>query len=555
MRDAGIPIKEIIARLGVSRGTVKKDIAHNKWLAERALEEYILNSIAGRSHRATYYHSRALELIDDQARGMTSHQMATHGEAADKSLDKMMGVGSADAIAPLGVVAPTLPDLMGTFHLPGIFGDGETRPYTMPRSRYWKGDPYPKQLMALAALSRGDVTRMLYGGAAGGGKSELACMLAVQYVDHPAAADWNVLLVAASWDQHKAGALPRLEDALADDIASGLVHYNRQDRDFRFKSGARIRFAIYPPDGNMHKKFGGSEYACICVDEAGELPAEALEYLPTRLGRKDTVLPNAYLLTSNPLGQSFLHLFETYYDAPQGMQSYYLSARVEDNPSIPQAYIDALDELAEPQRTQLRLGLWTVTGAGVLWPPEVIKRARAAYAEDPPALADMRSVCIGVDPSGSVKSSSSECGIVVAGRDARTGRIVVLDDWSERLEVSKWPDRIAELARQYVTVDVVFESNFGGRLGPQIVKNAGQGQYLQVHSIHTDRGKYERAAPVGVLYARGEVAHADGLDILERHMSSFTPESVKRTDRIDAAVYAILFVDGTLDQLGKVEVI
>lgn len=413
-------------------------------------------------------------------------------------------------------------------------------------NKFWPYSPHPKQAKALALFGSGRVNRMLYGGAAGGGKSELAVMLALWGVDYP---DWNVLMVAASWDQHKQGGLLRTETYLANEIAAGRVRHNRGDNTFKFASGAQIKFAIMPPDGRMHKKFGSSEYTCICVDEAGELPQEALEYFPERLGRQETGLPTCYLLTSNPIGISFLYLFERYYDAPQAQTSYYLPATIDDNPTIPQSYIDTLEAQPEPRRSQMRYGLWTVTGDGVLWTPELIARARL---DDAPALEDMRDICVSVDPSGGISKSGSECGIVVAGRHTGTGEIVVLADWSERLPVTEWPVRIAEVARQHETTRIVFERNFGGMLGPGLLRNAGVG-YMYVVSVHTDKGKYERAAPVGILYAANQVRHAPGLDTLERHMASFTPESVKRTDRIDAMVYAVLDVDGGLGKIGSVD--
>lgn len=420
---------------------------------------------------------------------------------------------------------------------------GELQP-----SPYWPGPPHPKQQKALALFASGAVERVLYGGAAGGGKSELALMLATQHFSHP---DWNVLMIASTWDQHRAGALGRLEDRLADDIDAGIIRHNRMHNTFRHKNGGMITFAIYPPDGRLHRKFGSSEYRCICIDEAGEIPTPGLQYFPTRLGRTDSPLPTCYLLTSNPMGESFLHLFETYYDAPQYPLSYYLPASLDDNPSISEAYIKNLESMPEPQRSQLRYGLWTVTGEGVLWTPETLKACRLPQM---PCLTDMLDVCVSVDPSGGVQESGSECGIVVAGRHAVTGKIVVLADWSERLPVTQWPDRIAELARQYKTSRVVFERNFGGLLGPAMLRNAGEFG-LYVVSVHTDRGKYERALPVSILYANGEVNHAPGLETLERHMSSFTPESIKRTDRIDAMVYAVLDVDGELGKVGSVEVL
>lgn len=424
--------------------------------------------------------------------------------------------------------------------------------FSLPRSRYWVGDPHPKQERALALFGLRRVNRMLYGGALGGGKTELAIMLALQYFEYPG---WRVLIVAKSIGQHERNAMGRLKSLLAAAIKRRDVTF----KNFTFthrRSGATIECGIIPQGKTAEDRFIGSEYTCIIVDEAGLFNDVDLKYLPTRLGRlnpPDPNMPNnCYLLTANPAGPAFLHLYETYYDAPQTARSYYLPARMADNPTLPPDYADQFDILPPAQREALMNGSWTATGAGVLWSPEIIKRARL---DEAPALTDIISISVAVDPAGSAESSSSEWGIVVAGRHKRSGDIVVLADWSETLHVADAVDRIAQIARQYYTRRVVFERNFGGMLGPALLRNAGA-HGLYVVSVHADRGKYARAMPVGVLYAEGQVKHAPGLTTLERHMSAFTPESQKQqSDHIDAMVYAVLDVDDELGKVGSVEVI
>ena len=423
--------------------------------------------------------------------------------------------------------------------------------YELPSSRFWVGMPHPKQERALAMFGTKLVSRMLYGGAAGGGKTELAIMLALQYVDYPG---WNVLILAKSIGQHERNILGRLKSRLAADIRAGRVSYKNYTFTFA-ASRATIECGIIRAGETAEARYAGSEYTCIIVDEAGHFNDIDLKYLPARLGRTNPPDPNmpnnCYLLTANPTGPAFLHLYETYYASAQTPTSYYLPARIADNPTLPPDYADQFDILPPAQRDALLNGDWTAVGAGVLWTPDTIMSARLNKTPDKWLMED---VVIGVDPAASAASSSSEWGIVVAGRHSDTGQIIVLEDHSANMQVESAMAIISQLAEDWLTHRIVFERNMGGLIGPALLRNVGE-HGLFIHSVHTHRGKYERAMPVGLLYSSGQVAHAPGLDTLERHMASFTPESVKRADRIDAMVYAIMDVDGDLGKLGSVEVI
>jgi phage terminase large subunit-like protein len=58
-------------------------------------------------------------------------------------------------------------------------------------------------------------------------------------------------------------------------------------------------------------------------------------------------------------------------------------------------------------------------------------------------------------------------------------------------------------------------------------------------AVHASRGKAVRAAPVAQLYEQGRVSHCDVYPELEEELTSWTPESGRSPNRLDALVWAI----------------
>ena len=422
----------------------------------------------------------------------------------------------------------------------------------MPTSPYWNGLPTPKQAQGLALINArpgdGGASQILYGGAVGGGKSEFITQAALQWAHHPS---WSVLIVGPNLKQlrRRGSLMQRILERVAPARAAGLVQFNGAERILRFPEGATIEFGIMPTSGvgALQTDFGSSEYSAICIDEAGQFPEEALRFFPERFGRTaQHGLPAYYLLASNPVGPGFQHLYDAYYAAPQTPSSYYLPARLADNPHLNAAEYRAqlAINVPEPRLSAMLNGDWVASGAGALWTPEVLADARLARK---PWRNELREVVIGVDPSGSAKRGSSACGLVVVGIIEGHNNIVVLEDHSAVMLPEVWRRRIYELCDEWQTTDVVFESDYGAELGTEFLQ-AGSGWTITVHDVKSGgRSKYERAMPVASLYSAGLVSHAPGLERLERQMSNFYPETSKDADAIDAAVHAIAHIDGLYD--------
>jgi phage terminase large subunit-like protein len=61
-------------------------------------------------------------------------------------------------------------------------------------------------------------------------------------------------------------------------------------------------------------------------------------------------------------------------------------------------------------------------------------------------------------------------------------------------------------------------------------------------AVHAKKGKRVRAEPVSALYEQHRVHHLDSLGHLEDQLCMWTPEQVNSPDRMDALVYALLFL-------------
>jgi predicted phage terminase large subunit-like protein len=143
---------------------------------------------------------------------------------------------------------------------------------------YFVQTPHPAQQIALSLNNE----ELLYGGAAGGGKSSFQLMAALQYVDVPG---YSALLVRRTWpDLNSPGAiLDRFKEWMADKP----VHKGEMGRLWTFPSGAKIQFG-YAQRPDAKYKFQGAEYQFIGIDEATQFEPEIYDYLMTRL-RKPTV--------------------------------------------------------------------------------------------------------------------------------------------------------------------------------------------------------------------------------------------------------------------------
>jgi hypothetical protein len=234
---------------------------------------------------------------------------------------------------------------MGAARLPGL------RP-----SAYWPYPPHPKQGLFLALPH----LEALYGGAAGGGKSDALLMAALQYADVPG---YSALLLRRTYPElsQAGGLIDRSQLWLAGTDA----RWNEQKHRWTFPSGAIVEFG-YLSRPNDRFRYQGAEFDFIGFDELTHFDEADYRYLFTRLRRSaGSGVPARMRGATNPGGRGHKWVKERFVDRRPSVSRAYVPARLWDNPGVDrEGYVRNLEE-ADPQtRAQLLDGDWNAREPG-----------------------------------------------------------------------------------------------------------------------------------------------------------------------------------------------
>jgi len=223
----------------------------------------------------------------------------------------------------------------------------------------WK--PQPRQELAL----RAPAFELLFGGAAGGGKSDMLLM--------------DFLRQSDRWGKHHRGVLfrrtyPQLEELLmrAREIYPLLgAEYHKTDKTWVFPSGAQLKFRYLERDDDVHN-YQGHQYSWLGFDELTTWPTSfPYLYLMSRV-RSPAGVPTAVRCTANPGGPGHAWVKERFIDpappeeifyTPHGTSAVFIPSRLEDNQVLLQqdpAYEQRLGMLPDHLYRALREGDWSV---------------------------------------------------------------------------------------------------------------------------------------------------------------------------------------------------
>jgi hypothetical protein len=245
-----------------------------------------------------------------------------------------------------------------------------TNPLAPRLSPYIAHVPHPAQ-QAFLLLSDMGVREALYGGAAGGGKSDALLMAALQYVDVPGYAALIVRRTFAQLDQ-SGMLIARSKEWLWDTDARWEAAKNR----WHFPSGAELTFGHVQYEDDVYN-YQGSEYDFVGVDELTQFTEFQYTYLGSRLRQLEHAqVPLREYATSNPGGLGHRWVKRRFIDKlpreddPQDTlekcaQRIFIPARVIDNPSIDRAEYELSLAGLDPQtRKQLLEGDWNAREPG-----------------------------------------------------------------------------------------------------------------------------------------------------------------------------------------------
>lgn len=235
------------------------------------------------------------------------------------------------------------------------------RALTPRLTKYIPYDPTAKQL---AFLLMNDVRELLYGGAAGGGKSIAQLMGALQYVDIPG---YSAILFRKTYaDLSLPGALISVaKEWLMPFVDTGEVKWSEKDKKFTFPSGATLAFGYLESDNDCYR-YQGSEFHYIGMDEVTHISPSNYRYLFSRLRKpKSLKVPLRFRATANPGGQYGEYYYQRFFVEGPEKGRVFIGAGIQDNPYLDaEEYMQALDELDPVTREQLMNGNWEIKEAG-----------------------------------------------------------------------------------------------------------------------------------------------------------------------------------------------
>lgn len=230
--------------------------------------------------------------------------------------------------------------------------------YVAGRAGYCPHAPTVKQ----AEFLRLDCKEALYGGAAGGGKSDALLMAALQYVHVPG---YKGILFRRTYTELS---LPEAIMARSHEWLGGTdAHWKGDDKTWIFPSGATLTFG-YLDGPRDHFRYQGAAFQFVGWDELTQFPQSPYLYLFSRLRRLvNSAVPLRVRAATNPGGVGH-DWVERRFIADPGHRVF-VPALLEDNPHLDAAsYEQSLSELDPVTYQQLRRGLWVRDTSGLCYP-------------------------------------------------------------------------------------------------------------------------------------------------------------------------------------------
>lgn len=447
---------------------------------------------------------------------------------------------------------------------------------TDPLARYCPHEPWPRQRDFLSLYGR----EALFGGAAGGGKSEALLMAALQFVDIPG---YSAIILRRDTRRLElpGGLIPRSHEWLSG--TGARWHASRKLWQFSTgKEPATIAFG-YLSHADDKYRYASSEFQFIGFDELTEFPEDDYLFLFSRLRRTlDIPVPLRIRSASNP-GNHGHQWVKNRFISSEALQAAqqraaesetspaqasrdlfwcgdraYLPSRIVDNPALDaKSYIESLSHLPPLIRERLLHGDWSVQEDSLIR-AEWLRHYReeegrlvidAANERDTIALSEHEmDRFITIDPAGTSEDRA---------RESRGGSrcYSVLQVWDQpkkshrdllflrhqvraRLGFDGLCRAINELHAKYAPRKIWIENEKLGQAAVDLLR-----QSLPIATIATrGRDKVTRAARLITKLERREILIPSSAlawrQVFEAELLAWTGDAHQQSDQIDAAAYA-----------------
>ena len=466
--------------------------------------------------------------------------ISSHGPSNTSPSSASCGSGTAEATGPApNPTGPEAEDFRQALFLVSVC-----------ENSWLPHRPTPKQARFLGLTC----PEALFGGAAGGGKSDALLIGALQFADVPG---YSALLLRRTYaDLSLPGAL--MERA-REWLCGTAARWSDKEKTWHFPSGATLTFGYLEHEDDKYR-YQSSEFQFVGFDELTQFSETQYRYLFSRLRRlSGSRVPLRMRAASNPGGVGHAWVRQRFLTDGAAAGRAFVPAKLDDNPHLDRAeYVASLNQLDPITRAQLLAGDWNSFEGGRFRSEWFRAYARGAdpYGHAAYFLAggDPAGVPVAacwsfatVDPACTEKDTSDYTAIVVVavtpGRD-----LLVLDVVRKRLAIDRIVPDIAEVCRRWRPRFVGIEATgFQTAIFDAAKRHAG---IPAVKALFPEgKGKLVRATPAIIRAEAGQIFLPEAAPWREDFVAElvmFTGDEKQDafSDQVDALAYAVQHLQG-----------
>lgn len=358
--------------------------------------------------------------------------------------------------------------------------------------QYIPHKPTPKQEEFLLL----DNKEALYGGAAGGGKSDCLLMAALQYVHFQ---NYSAILFRRTFRDL---ALPgALLDRSKEWLAGTDAQFKALENAWVFPSGAKLAFGYLDTENDKYR-YQGAEFQFIGFDEVTQFTEDQYRYLFSRLRRlEQSHIPLRMRCASNPGGVGHDWVKRRFIVEGQEFNRVFIPAKLQENPYLDQeGYISSLSELDPITRRQYLEGDWNARHGG-----SIFRREWFPIVTQAPATS-LR--CRYWDKAATAPKQGKDPDYTVGARLATFNGQIWIED-IKRIRAA--PPQVEALIKQTAQTDGVstpiYMEQEPGSSGVESIDHYAREVLFgyNFHGVKTTGPKAERASPVSSAAEAGNI--------------------------------------------------
>ena len=368
----------------------------------------------------------------------------------------------------------------------------------------------------------------LYGGAAGGGKSDALLMLALQYVEVP---KYSAIIFRRTFADLS---LPKaLMDRAHEWLDGTDAKWEGFKHSWAFPSGAKLAFGYLESEADKYR-YQSSEYQTICFDELTQFTESQYRYLLSRLRRLETShVPLRVRGATNPGGSGHEWVKQRFISEGQTGDRVFIPAKLQDNPFLDrQSYKESLALLDPVTKQQLLDGDWDVKRTFMF------KRAWLQAVDDYPHDSPQIRVW---DLAATAPKKGNDPDYTSGLKATMSNGVLYIID-VRRLQGS--PQVIETTVKNTASQDgkavQIYIEREPGAAGLSLIDQYRRSALLgyAVHDINPTGDKTVRASPFSSACEAGNVklVHGPWINVFLDEIEAF-PESA-HDDQVDTAAYA-----------------